>query len=132
MIGSIKTDFIGASASLLCLIHCVATPFLFLAKSCSDICCAETPIWWKTIDYLILLISFIAIYRSTKTSNSTPIKWLLWISWISLALIVLNESVNLVDINKNIILIPALALVILHLYNLKYCQCQTDYCCINH
>jgi hypothetical protein len=35
-IGNVKSqDTIGAAASFLCMIHCVATPFIFIAQACS-------------------------------------------------------------------------------------------------
>jgi len=58
----IHSDIIGIWSSGLCLIHCLATPFLFIAKSCSHTCCAASPTWWGTIDFIFLVISFIAIY----------------------------------------------------------------------
>lgn len=129
MLKSIKTDFIGASASMICLIHCIATPFVFIAKSCSDTCCVDTPLWWKIIDVLFLGISFTAIFQSAKNSSS---KWVirgLWISWTTLALIIVNEHLALLQLPNNSIYIPTIALVVLHICNLKYCQCEKDICC---
>jgi len=37
-------DLFGALVSSLCLIHCAATPFLFIAKVCSATCCSDTRI----------------------------------------------------------------------------------------
>jgi|GEM_PF-3179353 len=48
----LNADFIGAMSSGLCLMHCLATPFLFIAKACTATCCADTPSWWQLIDYL--------------------------------------------------------------------------------
>lgn len=69
-----KPDVFGAFASTLCLLHCIATPLLFIVHSCSIGGCSATPVWWKSIDYLFLVISFFAIYRSTQTTTSTFIK----------------------------------------------------------
>ena len=69
-----KPDRLGILASTLCLIHCVASPFLFIAQTCSTTCCKATPIWWKTIDYLFSIISFFAIRRSTQVSLNKSIK----------------------------------------------------------
>ena len=60
-------DSIGMIAGTLCAIHCIATPFLFVAKACSTVCCADAPLWWKAIDYIFLVISFIAIFLLQKT-----------------------------------------------------------------
>ena len=53
-----KADIIGASASLLCIIHCLATPFVFFIKTSSSLCCSETPTWWQSIDYIFLTVAF--------------------------------------------------------------------------
>ena len=67
-------DNVGIVASSLCMIHCLGTPFLFIAKACSTSCCSEAPIWWQLIDYLFLIISFVAIYFATKNTNHYWIK----------------------------------------------------------
>lgn len=131
MFKTIKTDFIGAGASLLCLIHCIATPFVFIAKSCSATCCADTPTWWKAIDVLFLVISFTAIFQSAKHSTSKMVVGGLWLSWLTLSLIILNDYINVLNLHQHAIYIPTVALVILHFYNLKYCQCKKDTCCTN-
>ena len=48
---SIKADTVGAAASFLCMIHCVATPFLFVAQACASTCCSAAPTWWRAIDF---------------------------------------------------------------------------------
>ena len=47
----INSDIIGASASTLCTIHCLATPFIFFASTCTQSCCASAPSWWVWIDF---------------------------------------------------------------------------------
>ena len=42
-----NSDSIGALASSLCLVHCVATPFIFVVQSCAASCCASAPAWWS-------------------------------------------------------------------------------------
>ncbi|OSY89270.1 membrane protein [Tenacibaculum holothuriorum] len=129
---SIKPDVFGAFASTLCLLHCIATPLLFIVQSCSLKGCHSTPTWWKTIDYIFLVISFFAIYHSTQTTTSKVIKPMLWLSWFLLFFVVINEKLSLIFLPEYAIYIPALALVILHIYNLNYCQCKTEKCCVHH
>lgn len=127
--GFIKTDYLGAMASLLCLLHCIATPFVFVAKVCTRTCCSETPLWWMLIDYLFLIISFIAIYFASKNTSKQWIGIALWASWSVLLLIILNESVEIIALPEEAVYFPAFALIGLHIYNLRYCRCTDKGCC---
>lgn len=124
-----KLDELGAVASGLCLIHCVATLFLFIVQSCSVGGCIETPVWWKFIYYIFLVISFFAIYRSTQTTASKWIKPALCMSWGLLCLIIINEKIAWFSIPEYGIYIPAIALITLHSDNRKYYHCNTNKCC---
>jgi len=126
-----NSDKIGALSSTLCLIHCVATPFIFIAQSSSITCCNTAPSWWSFIDYVFLVISFFAVYRSTQTTSKNWIKSSLWISWSLLFIIIINEKMKWFSLEDYFIYFPALALIILHLYNRKYCKCNTTKCCVN-
>ncbi|NRA93638.1 MAG: MerC domain-containing protein [Psychroserpens sp.] len=125
----LQSDNVGALASTLCLIHCIATPFLFLAQTCSAACCSESPMWWSGIDFIFIGVSFFAVYWSAKTTSKGWIKKALWISWVALFVVILNEYIHLISLPEFVIYIPAIALVLLHLYNKKYCQCQDTSCC---
>ena len=122
-------DNIGIIASTLCTIHCIATPFLFIAKACTVTCCSDAPFWWVLIDYLFLVISFYAIFSISK---NLTVKWLkssFWISWLVLLITIANHSINIINLPKNFIYIPSIVIVVLHFYNLKYCKCQDEKCC---
>jgi len=119
----IKTDYIGASASLLCLLHCMATPFIFAVRTCSNTCCVDAPIWWQLIDYLFLVISFFAIYYATRESTKSWIRIALWSAWVTLLLTVMNETFKLAPLPERFFYIPSLVIVGLHLYNRRYCKC---------
>ena len=123
-----KSDYLGMLASSLCLLHCLATPFLFIAKTCSTTCCEETPVWWKIIDILFLTISFFAVLASTKKSTNKTIKILMWLTWIAISFVIFNEYLSLIDLSDKAIYIPAISLIVLHIYNLKFCQCK-EKCC---
>lgn len=121
-----KPDTFGAISSTLCIIHCIATPFLFVVHSC----CVNTPTWWKSLDYLFLTISFIAIYQSVKTTSKKYMKYALWICWVALFFVIINEKMQWISISEIFTYIIAFTLAALHIYNLKYCQCKTG-CCSN-
>ena len=127
-----KPDTFGALASTLCLIHCLLTPLLFLShQSINDHHHHAAPVWWKSLDFLFLGISFIAVYRSTQTSSKPMMKYFLWSSWILLAGLIFNEKMGVFEIPEYVMNISAITLAVLHIYNLKYCQCDDENCCNN-
>ncbi len=118
-----KADSIGIVSSSICLIHCIATPFLFLAKACSDSCCNDAPLWWKLIDYLFLIISFTAIYFAAKKSTKRWLRIALWSAWGLLLFTLLNEAFEMELLPEKFIYVPAFSIIALHLFNQKYCKC---------
>ncbi len=124
-------DILGTLTSSLCLIHCAATPFFFIAQTYTAGNFNGIPRWWGFIDYFFLFISFFAIYWSIKTTTLNWIKPMLWSSWFVLLLIIVNEKVKLLPLPEVLIYIPSISLMVLHLYNKKYCNCNNDKCCTN-
>lgn len=128
---SLKADTLGATASFLCMIHCVATPFLFVAQACASTCCSAAPVWWRAIDFAFLLVSAMAILRAVKTTNSNWLRWGLWTAWASLATSILLENFS-PDLFSEWIKYPAaFGLIGLHLYNRKYGCCDNDNCIVH-
>ena len=125
----IKSDAIGALASGLCMIHCLATPFFFIASACSASCCNTAPLWWQWMDYFFLFISFFAIIQVTRSTINEWITYGLWTSWVVLFLLIFNIKFGWVNLAENLKFIPAFTLVGLHLYNMRYCQCDKNECC---
>ena len=123
-----KSDTIGVFASGLCMAHCIATPFFFIASACSSSCCNNAPAWWQWMDYLFLTISFFAILQAVKSTTNAWVKQGLWISWAGLFFLIINIKLEWVNIAENIKFIPAFMLVALHMYNMRYCQCDEDCC----
>ena len=124
------SDIWGALASFICLVHCLLTPFLFLAhtQTHSGHHHESGPIWWGVIDYLFLAISLVAISYSAK---KTSLKWMpfaLYLGWGLLALIILSEKFHLFHIAHEWIYFPALGLVFLHLYNRRHSNCEDEQC----
>ena len=124
-----KSDSVGAWASGLCLIHCIATPFLFVAQTCSATCCASAPGWWSAVDILFIGISGIAVYWSAKNTSENWMKYALWGVWLALVFVIANEKLGWLPLFGGAIFLPAIGLIFLHLYNRRYCQCATDECC---
>tara|TARA_B100000459_G_C8518827_1_gene175218 strand:- start:130 stop:528 length:399 start_codon:yes stop_codon:yes gene_type:complete len=113
-----RADLIGALASSLCVIHCMATPFIFFIKSSADLCCSETPTWWQSIDYIFLTVAFFAVLHIANNKRSSKlIKSLLIICWIGLLAVTINTTFFLFHISNELAYLPAFSLVALHLYN---------------
>ncbi|MEW7278019.1 MerC domain-containing protein [Aquimarina sp. 2201CG1-2-11] len=126
-----KSDTLGIIASSLCFLHCLATPILFLTPTGTGILSSEHPVWWGLLDMVFLVLSFMAVRWSVKTTSKTHIKYALWISWFLLLLIIINEKLHIIFLPEKIIYGVTLFLVVLHFYNQKYCRCQNQKCCSN-
>ena len=109
--------------------HCIFTPVLFALQGLSSGYGAELLTWWKNLDIFFLTLSFFAIYRSTRLSNNGLIKYALWISWVILFFLIINEKISWLPIAELIIYITTSSLIFFHIYNLNYCQCKSDNCC---
>ena len=129
---TLKSDSLGAAASFLCMVHCLATPFLFVAQACAKTCCSEAPMWWRAIDFVFLFISGMAIYSVSKTSS---LKWV-WIglslTWVLLAWSVTAESLAPALFSSWLKYSAASVLIGLHLYNMRRGQCGRPECPIHH
>lgn len=132
MILKLKADTLGMVSSGLCLVHCIATPFLFLARTtCSHSGCADAPMWWRLIDYLFLAVSFIAIYHAITSETKTWMRFTFWGAWVLLFLAIINETFEVFSLSELFVYLPALFIIGLHFYNHKYCKCAVNDCCIN-
>ncbi|WP_425595548.1 MerC domain-containing protein [Saccharicrinis aurantiacus] len=131
---SIKTivsaDSIGIASSTLCLIHCITTPFIFIAQACTSSCCATAPIWWKVVDFIFLAISFIAVYFSAKSSSKNWISISLYLLFGMISLLIINEHLIFFDVAIFPLYIAASLLAGLHFYNRKCSKCSNNCCSI--
>ena len=127
-----KADFIGATASGLCMIHCLMTPLIFAVQTTSLTCSDIGPIWWKGVDYLFLVITFTAIFYTSKTTSSSWVPKALYGLWYILTLLIIDQSLHVTGLSHSLMYIPALGLIGLHYYNRRYCQCEDDHCCALH
>ena len=106
-----NSDYIGAAAGILCIIHCIVTPLLFL------------------INAQLVAISFLAVYRSSQNTSNGVVKVLFFIFWGFLFALVLNEPLGIFRIPELFTFLSAFSLSALHVYNLKYCKCEDENCC---
>ena len=126
-----KPDNIGAIASSMCVIHCLATPVLFVFQSYTALEQNSAPLWWTNLDFLFITISVLAVYRSSLNSTNKIIKQMLWASWFVLFVLILNEKTEWLLLPELVTYFAAIVLASLHLYNLNYCKCETENCCDN-
>ena len=122
------SDILGAAASGLCTIHCIVTPFLFVATPLME----ETAQGhvhgsniWEALNYIFLVLSFIAVWHSTRHSDLPIIKWVLWISWLTLALGLLTDQMGLPS-GRWLMYIGSISLIVAHLYNFFYLRKGRD------
>lgn len=120
---NINSDTFGILACTLCIIHCIATPFVFIAYTHSNIQQIVYPIWWKNLDFIFLIISFFMVYFSTQTTSKSFMKYFFWLSWLLLSVTIINEKMGLLSVPEYMTYGSAALLTIIHLCNLKYCQC---------
>jgi len=109
----------------------LATPFIFLAHSGSVLLPDAYSGWWKSLDFLFLGLSFIAIHRATKTTSKTYIKYAFWISWTMLFTVIMNEKMEIFHLPEVIIYPITIVLVLLHFYNQKYRPNKGEKSCIH-
>ncbi len=124
-----NSDQIGALSSALCMLHCLATPFLFLSQSSLIFISVDFTLPWFIINYIFLFISFIAIYYSVKNSSNRFIRIFLYLFWAVLSGLIINESLGILSIPETATYLSASSLICLHIYNLKYCRCDDENCC---
>ena len=86
-------DQAGIYSAVLCTVHCLIIPALFLLKfSWTDKAAAyQLPSWWENIDYLFLALSFFAVYHSASHTKTNGIKLSLWLFWGILTIAILFQ-----------------------------------------
>ena len=121
-------DNIGMASSSLCLIHCLITPFIFIAQTCTASCCADCPNWWKSIDFFFLLISFFAAYYAAKNTSKNWVKISFYFLFSLLTLLVVIQHTPYLSLSVYLNYFVAFLLFSLHIYNKRWCKCSTRCC----
>jgi len=52
----------------------------------------DIPAWWGKLDYIFLVVSFLAVYHSAGHTRYKEIKLSLWIFWSVLAIAIIFET----------------------------------------
>jgi len=91
---STGSDVLGITSAILCTIHCLLIPALFLLKFWwTDHTAYTLPTWWESLDYFFLVLSFVAVYHSASHASTRAIKISFWSFWTCLAIAIVFEQV---------------------------------------
>ena len=118
-----NNDIYGIIVCTLCVLHCFATPIIFLSVAASNDNNISPPLLWKNLDYLFLVISLFIVYNSAKNTTKPIMKYILRISWLVLFLVISNEKIDVFHIPELVTYITSINLAVVHLYNYRYCRC---------
>ena len=129
---SIKySDKVGAASNILCMLHCFATPFIFLSQTQTAHIGHDVPFAWQIINYFFITISGIAVYYSAKNTTNNFVKVFMVLFWLIISFLIISEGLELLHLPEILTYISASYLSLLHIYNLKYCTCNDEECCIH-
>jgi hypothetical protein len=109
----VQSDKAGIASAFLCTIHCLIIPVLLLVRAplANN---TQLPEWWSRLDYVFLLISFLAVYHSAAHTRRKEIKVALWIFWAILAISIIFEATL-----HNMAYFASAGLIATHLVNLR-------------
>ena len=127
---SLNSDKMGIISSLLCLLHCAITPFLFISQPTILNSYTILPeIWWRLASLLIIPVSLYAVYRSNKNTTNKSLGVAMWLCSFILLSTIINEAFEIFSLKEYFSYGASITLGFLHVYNLKYCTCEDDDCC---
>lgn len=119
-LSSQSADMLGISASVLCMIHCLAFPVMislgYLVNFSDDH--DHSHEHWHWMDYFFVILAVWAVYNAAKNTHSMRIKIALWI-----AVFIFSIAILLHELNPYMIVISiaaSLILLIIHIINWKY------------
>ena len=115
-------DWLGLAASILCAIHCVATPFVFAAFPLLR----EAGGLWSMIDIGFLFISLFAVWGTVRVTGVQWVRYVGPIGWVVLALGVAAERVGVAG-SDAMMYLGAAGLLVAHVANIRYCR-RCVYC----
>ena len=128
------SNLLGAAASGLCAIHCAVTPLLFAARPMLEVGHGEhghahgSPAW-ALLDYVFLVLSFVAVYYSARQTDRSVIKAVLWASWVLFALGIGLEAFHL-PFGHVAMYAGSAALIITHWANYRHCRSRDAQCAL--
>ena len=124
-----NSDNLGVLSSTLCFIHCLTTPFVYISFAGLFDQNEYLSFSWKGLNAIFIILSLLAVYRSTKKTTSKIVKPVFWLSWGFLFFVLFNEEVKFIELPELVSYLSALNLAGIHVYNLKFCGCRDENCC---
>lgn len=115
-----KADYVGITGSVLCLIHCMATPVLLMTSNLLKDELIRSS--FLSLDYLFIGINIVAVYYATRHNGSNLIRTSLWGFLALFALAITLEDVS--PIFEYTGYFASIGLVTTHLFNIRYCRLQ--------
>ncbi len=125
------SDWLGVAASGLCAVHCALTPLFFAAKPAlagvvGEHAHAHGHGFWGLLDYIFLVLSFLAVWYSARHTIQPALKWVLWAAWWGFAIGLLLEPYELAS-GKWLMYAGSFTLVIAHIKNYQHCRnCKVE------
>ena len=110
-----KADYIGIAGSVLCLIHCIATPILLMGSALAPH--EHLSIGFLSLDYLFIGVNVLAVFFATRHYAQPAIKRALWGFLTLFAAGLLLEHTN--DFFRYMGYVASAGLVITHLINIR-------------
>ncbi|TAE23830.1 MAG: MerC domain-containing protein [Cytophagales bacterium] len=112
-----KADYVGITGSVLCLIHCLATPVLLVTSTLlKDEFVRDS---YLSLDYVFIGVNIVAVYFATRHAPA-GVRTALW-GFLTLfaACIMLEDTAPVFEYAAYV---ASLGLVGSHLYNIWYCR----------
>jgi MerC mercury resistance protein len=111
-----RADYIGIMGSFLCLIHCIATPFLLMSSA-----------WLKqsesfhSLDYVFIAVNIVAVYFASRNHHSTSlISKSLWVFLGIFTVAILFEESG--TFFEYLGYFASLGLITTHFLNIRHCR----------
>ena len=112
-----KADYVGITGSILCIVHCLATPIVVMSSTLINHNAIR--VGFLSLDYLFIGVNIVAVWSATRHTSRT-----LGIAlWTFLALFA--AGLLLEDIHawfEYLAYAASLGLVITHVANISYCR----------
>lgn len=105
------SDILGIISSILCLIHCMVFPLVFIWYSISSLDS------WHLLDYFFIFFAGVAVFFSSRKNSLASIKVGLWFSYITFTVCLLLHEVFVWGFY--ISFIASVVLVFLHVLSFK-------------